>query len=892
MEETYAFRGAYLVDTSKLGNGRRKDEDATVHKLAFPKYLRGLEGLAFVPDLTDDEHLGTLFLGSQRRRIMACKLPLTNLDKEVECSDDISYPYSIDSMEYDPTFEVVPGKFGALVIGSDPRREAVYVDPWALANGRLEMWSDRFRMASGSIDGVELKGREGHAIYGNKAFYALDESRDGNYGAIVCRIENKPKSSAKSVNGWHIPDPSISEPPKIKPPSSGSASIDGDSNEVSIQGSSIGAFPESFDIRMYNVTPEMVTSQWMLHATSGDGKCGSKCENEKAMMSMLYPRLALQLRCHDRLSGQQGQRDAGMDSVCDDAQMGTDALVSLATLPPSSIIDIWMEIPSGNCDSICEQLKAAMFKAHPELGKQLRCDDLRKGRRNPGVKWKDCKGIPKPMPLPELSPVSFSSSQTLMRWNSHGVQECGPACQADKRFLCLSRPRLCWNLRCQDIEFGLEAPVIDCQKKPPSLPEEVVHPVHSAPGYCTYKKKCDGGWGISGNGWCNADMGNCAVVCRGMWCFMDSDSLQPVTVVKPGASPSSTNDNDLTKPAIGAASSPASPGPEKWQRQPAAAGLQTPGDSKVSNSAKKPPISSPAGAPKWGTPAAASSSPAVPKWAWTAPSPKSAPPPLAPSPAVPKWTWTAPSPKTAPQPSPAVPKWTWTAPSPKTAILPSARAARSARAAQNTVVEVPAGNAALEQSTRSKQDSASSQITSGLDSAMPQSPIVWIEHASSDTGISVYTPSDDLTSSPPITTLQSQATEWLSDKPVSQDAPGMEEPMDFPDTLPQEQTALSGDGLLEVELQQLAAYPEPGQANDLPIVPLSANQPAAEPLVIPGNSLLPDGTGNGHKHPLGNQTRIRRKRKRKRKINSNTNAAINQKIQNDAKQEQQEQEQP
>ena len=984
MEETYAFRGAYLVDTSKLGNGRRKDDDATVRKLPFPKYLRGLEGLAFVPDLTDDEHLGTLFLGSQRGRIIACKLPLAHLDgTEVECGDEIRYPYGIDSMEYDPTFEVVPGKFGALVIGSDPRRDAVYVDPWALAKGRLETWSDRFRMASGRIGGVELKGREGHAIYGDKAFYALDESRDGNYGAIVCRIENKPKSRAKSVSGWHIPEPSSDKPALIQPPSSSgsSPSIDGDSMEVTIQGSpnngALPEFPESFDIMMYNVTPAMVASQWMLHSTVGDGKCGRKCENEKAMMSMLYPRLALQLRCHDRLSGQQDQRHAGMDPVCDDdAQMGTDELVTLSALPDSSIIDIWMETSSGGCDEACAHRKDAICKAHPELGKQLKCDDLRKGRDTLGMKWKDCKNTPKPKPLPDSPPVSFSYSQTTKRWDAHGARECGPACQVDKRLMCLSRPRLCWKLRCQDIELGLDSPVIDCQKKPPSLPEKIDHPVHSAPGYCTFTEVCDGEWaGTSSNGWCNAGMGNCAVSCRGMWCFMGSDNLQPIKIVKAAAaaSPSSTNDDDdgLKKPAIGpSSSSPASPGPdEKRKRRPATAGPQTPDAS-----------SSAPAVPKWTwkapssqtepPPSAPSSAPSVPKWTWSAPSPKTAPPPSASSaPAVPKWTWKALSPKTAADPlampsappSPEVPRRTWSAPSPKTAPPPSAPAALSAQAEEmSTIVEVPADNAASsKRPTKRKQDGdASSQTTSELTSSIPQSPIVWIERAS-DTGISVYTPRDPPSNS---TTSQSNAAESLSNETVSQsdlavvempmdspgilpqeeavsgdahldgdaipmDSPGIlpqEEavsgdahldgdaiPMDSPGTLPQEEDvsddaqpeveaklldkhhssepnqaealpivppltsqadalsqeqATSGDAQPVVESKRLGKRSEPNQAEALPLaMPFKISADGAKPPVISGNSLLPDGTGNGRAQSRGDRQKKKKEKEEQKK---------------------------
>lgn len=213
MEENYFSKTAYLVDTTKLGNGKHGDTAATVVKFGIPIYPSHLEGLAFVPDLSDDIHLGTVFLGSQRGDVVACKLPLGDLvsDKNVTCTGHPTlFRHSIDSMEFDPTFQVMPGKFGALVIGSDPVGKAVYVDPWRLQNGEVLTWSEEFRLRSEAVDGHPMYGREGHAIHGNRSFYALDDNRHNNRGVVVCDISNKPVSTAQNVTGWHASDPGSS----------------------------------------------------------------------------------------------------------------------------------------------------------------------------------------------------------------------------------------------------------------------------------------------------------------------------------------------------------------------------------------------------------------------------------------------------------------------------------------------------------------------------------------------------------------------------------------------------------------------------------------------------------------------------------------------------------
>lgn len=85
MEENYAFRGVYLVDTGRLGSGLTRAESATVQRFPISEYLRNLEAVAFVPDLTDDAYLGILLMGSQNRRIQACRIPLGDSSKPVRC---------------------------------------------------------------------------------------------------------------------------------------------------------------------------------------------------------------------------------------------------------------------------------------------------------------------------------------------------------------------------------------------------------------------------------------------------------------------------------------------------------------------------------------------------------------------------------------------------------------------------------------------------------------------------------------------------------------------------------------------------------------------------------------------------------------------------------------
>lgn len=83
VEENYSFRGVYLVDTSRLGTGFVRSDVATVSRFELPVYLKNLEALAFVPDLSDDDYLGIMIMGSQDRVFKACRIPLGDSSKPV-----------------------------------------------------------------------------------------------------------------------------------------------------------------------------------------------------------------------------------------------------------------------------------------------------------------------------------------------------------------------------------------------------------------------------------------------------------------------------------------------------------------------------------------------------------------------------------------------------------------------------------------------------------------------------------------------------------------------------------------------------------------------------------------------------------------------------------------
>ena len=103
MEENFHEPVVYLVNVKLLGEGYSLSTAATKHKFPIPieLYPVWLEGLAFVPDLTDGIYLGTLFMGTQKGTIHSCKIPLGDDSYPVDCSERYAqFSVHIDMLEY------------------------------------------------------------------------------------------------------------------------------------------------------------------------------------------------------------------------------------------------------------------------------------------------------------------------------------------------------------------------------------------------------------------------------------------------------------------------------------------------------------------------------------------------------------------------------------------------------------------------------------------------------------------------------------------------------------------------------------------------------------------------------------------------------------------------
>lgn len=213
VEENYEEPVVYLVDTTKLGDGPQRSDRATVAKFRIPRYPRGLEGLAFVPDLYNDIYIGTLFMGTQTKNIQACKVPLADWSQPVICNDfEAHFNVEIDMMEFDPTFKVRDGAYGALLVGSEQNNAAVYVDPYLVEQGMSNdvTLTEPFDLLTGTVDGIEMKnGIEGIQVFDNRVFFAIDRNVPRVQGVVTCYF-NKPESWAKQVHGWHTYDTSQS----------------------------------------------------------------------------------------------------------------------------------------------------------------------------------------------------------------------------------------------------------------------------------------------------------------------------------------------------------------------------------------------------------------------------------------------------------------------------------------------------------------------------------------------------------------------------------------------------------------------------------------------------------------------------------------------------------
>ena len=627
-EEDYAFRGAYLVDTSKLGRGKTSDTEATIYRFPFPFYLNNLEASAFVPDLSDDDHLGIVVLASQKGEIVTCRVPLANLDLYVKCNNKlVRYPGSIDSMEFDPTFEVEPGVFGALVIGTDPDNEAFYVDPWELANNNeVVLLSRKFPMASGKVGDVEMKGREGHAIYGNRAFYAIDENRGDHWGVVVCNLANKPTSLSKQqlpppeqetevraapppplplqqgklVMMKPPPPPEAADqhappsppPPEAEdqpaPPSPPPAPL---SSDVSVMTDSSKDISQA--MRELQLIGQMDRKQslerWMGHSHGMDDRCGASCRREKNIISILYPELALVLRCYDIKAGLDSPDNlSSLESTCEAPGIAAPATVIAVGFSNAQVQIAWYNAAIATEDpdcagSVCQALRATICTGRQDLCREIKCGQ---GNTNgkltapvvakalPRADDDECVDAAVPQIREDVAPMSLTAVQARKRWNAHRTTKgpCGSKCRHDKHLICLASPHVCWELRCLDIANGTSSAVIHCGKKPPRyLPDTLLAPesfhlaVHD--GFCTYGA-CPS-TGLQQNDalaapplWCHASSGNCAVGCLGTWCFSNS-SFPSIHAISPppgngnGSSheSSSSSSDGLDKPDLASNSS-------------------------------------------------------------------------------------------------------------------------------------------------------------------------------------------------------------------------------------------------------------------------------------------------------------------------------------------------
>mmetsp|Transcript_10390 Transcript_10390/g.29585 ORF Transcript_10390/g.29585 Transcript_10390/m.29585 type:complete len:398 (-) Transcript_10390:99-1292(-) len=220
MEENFHEPVVYLVNVKLLGQGYIEGTAATKEKFPIPieLYPQHLEGLAFVPDLDDPIYLGTLFMGTQKGTIHSCKIPLGDPTYPVNCSTNFAqFSVHIDMLEYDPTFQVTDGAYGALVVGSESNNAAVYVDPYLVAMGQSNdvTYTEPFELITANQRALELnerQGIEGMHVYGDRVFFAVDRNYPRVQGAVMCFL-TKPPSWAKRTYGWHPAQP----PPHFKP---------------------------------------------------------------------------------------------------------------------------------------------------------------------------------------------------------------------------------------------------------------------------------------------------------------------------------------------------------------------------------------------------------------------------------------------------------------------------------------------------------------------------------------------------------------------------------------------------------------------------------------------------------------------------------------------------
>eukprot|EP00873_Tetraselmis_striata_P027305 jgi/Tetstr1/447569/TSEL_034947.t2 len=125
------------------------------------------------------------------------------------CNDfEAHFSVEIDMMEFDPTFKVQDGAYGALLVGSEQNNAAVYVDPYLVEQGKDNdvTLTEPFELLSGAVDGIPMNGIEGIQIFDNRIFFAIDRNSPRTQGVVTCKF-TKPKSMARRTHGWHTAAP-------------------------------------------------------------------------------------------------------------------------------------------------------------------------------------------------------------------------------------------------------------------------------------------------------------------------------------------------------------------------------------------------------------------------------------------------------------------------------------------------------------------------------------------------------------------------------------------------------------------------------------------------------------------------------------------------------------
>ena len=171
-----------------------------------------------------------------------------------------------------------------------------------------------------------------------------------------------------------------------------------------------------------------VARSWGL--LSGPVDCDSLCQREKGVMSMLFPHVAIHLRCRD---GDQGENMNQVAYGCT-GLVGSSQAIEAAKRSHNETIEDWnMWVTAGDqiCGKKCSAAKSSICAAKPELCEQLRCNDLWLGRDEPGRTEQQCKLVSRPQVTRVPTPLLLTHQQMDSRWRAHGIEECGPACQAE-----------------------------------------------------------------------------------------------------------------------------------------------------------------------------------------------------------------------------------------------------------------------------------------------------------------------------------------------------------------------------------------------------------------------------------------------------------------------------